>query len=84
MFSPDGTLISASEAPHCGVILQAYTGTAVSHNQHRKKKIGRDFGKNAGEWTRGVEISGEEIIPGSVNSRHSYILTYFRLQRENV
>ena len=34
-----------------------------SAGQHRKK-IGRGFGKNAGEWTGRVEISKEEI-PGS-------------------
>ena len=35
-------------------ILRAYTGTGVSHSQHREK-IGRGFGKNAGEWTGRVE-----------------------------
>ena len=34
-------------------------------------KIGRGFGKNAGEWTRSVEISKEEI-PGSKRSMHGY------------
>ena len=58
-------------------ILQAYTGTCVSHSQHRKK-IGRGFGKKAGEWTRRVEISKEEI-PGSKCSMHGYIRTYSRL-----
>ena len=58
-------------------ILQAYTGTGVSHNQHRKK-IGRGFGKNAGEWTGRVEISKEEIL-GSKRSIYGYILTYSRL-----
>ena len=43
-------------------ILQANTGTGVSHSQHT---INRErFGKNAGEWTGRVEISKEEI-PGS-------------------
>ena len=37
-----------------------------SAGQHRKK-IGRGFGKNAGEWTGRVEISKEEI-PGSKHS----------------
>ena len=68
-------------------ILRAYTGTGVSHSQHRtkkkKKKNERGFGKNAGEWTRRVEISKEEI-PGSKRSVYSYILTYSRFQRENV
>ena len=58
-------------------ILQAYTGTSVSHCQHRKK-IGRGFGKNAGEWTGRVEISKEEI-PVSKRSVHGNILTYSRL-----
>ena len=41
------------------------------------------FGKNAGEWTGRVEISKEEI-PGSKRSMYGYILTYSRLERENV
>ena len=41
-------------------------------------KIGRGFGKNAGEWTGSVEISKNEI-PGSKRSMYSYILTYSRL-----
>ena len=40
--------------------------------------IGRGFGKNAGEWTRRVEINKEEI-PGSKRSMYGYILTYSRL-----
>ena len=39
------------------------------------EEIGRGFGKNAGEWTRRVEISKEEI-PGSKHSMYGYILTY--------
>ena len=58
-------------------ILRAYTGTGVNHSQHRKK-IGRGFGKNAGEWTGRAETSKEEI-PGSKRSMYSYMLTYFRL-----
>ena len=58
-------------------ILQAYTGTGVSHSQHREK-IGRGFGKNAGEWTESVEISKKEI-PGSNRGMYGYILTYSRL-----
>ena len=50
-------------------ILRAHTGT---------KKIGRRFGKNAGEWTGRVEINKEEI-PGSKRSMCGYILTYSRL-----
>ena len=38
---------------------------------------------NAGEWTRRVEISQEEI-PGSKRSMHGNILTYSRLARENL
>ena len=45
--------------------------------------FGRGFGKNAGEWTGSVEISKEEI-PGSKRSMYGYILTYSRLERENV
>ena len=41
-------------------------------------EIGRGFGKNAGEWTRRVEISKEEI-PGTKPSMYGYILTYSRL-----
>ena len=41
-------------------------------------KIRRGFGKNAGEWTRRVERSKEEI-PGSKRSMYGYILTYSRL-----
>ena len=39
------------------------------------EKIGRAFGKNAGEWTGRVEISKEEI-PGSKRSMYGYILIY--------
>ena len=39
--------------------------------------------KNAGEWTRRVEISKEEI-PGSKRNMYGYILTYSRLYRENI
>ena len=55
----------------------AYTGSIVSHSQHRKK-IGRGFGKNAGEWTGKVEIREEEL-PGSKRSMYGDILTYSRL-----
>ena len=41
------------------------------------------FGINAGEWTGRVEISKEEI-PGSKRSMYGYILTYSKLQKENV
>ena len=42
-------------------------------------EIGRGFEKNAGEWTRRVEVSKEEI-PGNKCSMFGYILTYSRLQ----
>ena len=41
-------------------------------------KIGRGFGQNAGEWTRRVEMSKEEIS-GNKRSMYGYILTYSRL-----
>ena len=46
--------------------------------QPTQEKIGRGFGKNAGEWTGRVEMSKEEI-PGSKRSKYAYILTYSRL-----
>ena len=58
-------------------ILQAYTGTGVSHCQHRKKS-GEVLEKNAGEWTGRVAISKEEF-PGSKRSMYDYIMTYSRL-----
>ena len=63
-------------------ILQAHTGTGVSHSQHRKKTSGGGW-KNAGEWTRKVEFSKEDV-PGGMLSMHGYILTYSRLYRENL
>ena len=47
------------------------------------KILGEVLGKNACEWTGSVEISKEEI-PGSKRSMYGYILTYSRLERENV
>jgi len=47
------------------------------------EKIGRSFGKNAGEWSGRAEISKEEIS-GSTRSMYGYILICSRLQRENV
>ena len=46
--------------------------------QPTQEKIGRGFGKNAGEWTESVEIRKEEI-PGSKCSMYGYILTYPKL-----
>ena len=63
-------------------ILRAYTGTGVSRSQHRKKS-GEVSEKNADEWAGRVEISKEEI-PGNTRSMYGYILTYSRLERENV
>ena len=53
-------------------ILQANTGKYLER-----------FWKNAGEWTGRVEISKEEL-PGSKSSMYVYILTYSRLERENI
>ena len=53
----------------------------VSHSQHRRNR--EMFCKKAGEWTGRVEISKEEI-PGIKCSMYGYILTYSRLQRDNV
>ena len=58
-------------------ILQAYTGTGVSHSQHRKKP-GEVLEKNAGEWAGRVE-NGYEEIPGSQRGMYGYILTNSRL-----
>ena len=38
---------------------------------NKGKKIGRGFGKNAGEWTGRVEISKEEI-PGSKRGKEDF------------
>ena len=38
-------------------------------------EIGRGFGKTAGEWTGGIEISKEEI-PGRKRSMYGYIMTH--------
>ena len=46
-------------------------------------KTREKFWKNAGEWAGRVEITKEEI-PGSKRSMHGYILTYSRIQRENL
>ena len=63
-------------------ILRSYTGTGVSHSQHRQKSV-EVFEKNASEWTGRVEIIKEEI-PGSKRGMYGYILTHSRLERENV
>ena len=64
------------------LILRPAQEPCVGHSQHRKT-FGWGFGKNAGEWTGSVEISKEEI-PASKRSMYGYILTYSRLERENV
>ena len=46
-------------------------------------EFGGGFGENAGEWTGRLEISEDEI-PGSKRSMYGYILTYSRLERDNV
>ena len=78
--------------------LALHTGTVIKQGDlfhsaglHRKHvlatantgKTGKGFGKNAGEWTRRVEIGTEEV-PGSKRSMYGYILTYNMLSRENV
>ena len=63
-------------------ILWAYTGTSVSHCQHRKKS-GEVLEKMQVKWTGRVEISKEETS-GSKRSMYGYLLTYSRLERENV
>ena len=62
--------------------------SAVLHTNHMLAKadtgeIGRGFGKNSGEWTVRERISKKDI-PGSKRSMYGYILTYSRLERENV
>ena len=58
-------------------ILQAYT-EAMCKPQPTLEKSGEVWEKKAGEWTRRVEISKEEI-PGSKCSMYGYILIYSRL-----
>ena len=48
-----------------------------------QEKLGRGFGKNAGEWTGKVEISRDEIL-GSRRSMHGNIRTCSRFERENL
>ena len=62
-------------------ILRAYTGAMLATANTGKNR--ERSGKNADEWTGRVEISKEEI-PGSKRSIYGYILTYSRLERENV
>ena len=48
----------------------------------KSEEIGRDFGKNAGEWTGRVEKNkqtNKEQIPGKKRSMNGYVLTYSRL-----
>ena len=52
-------------------ILRAYTGTGVSHSQHRKNM--ERFRQNASEWTGRVEISKEEIHS---SKRSMYVWLY--------
>ena len=55
-----GTYIQQGDVTY--FILRAYTGTVLAIAK-TGKKIGRCFGKNAGEWTRSVEISKQERKP---------------------
>ena len=63
-------------------ILWAYTGTGVSHSQHREKS-GEVLDKMQVNGPGSVEISKKEI-PGSKRSMYDCILTSSRLERENV
>ena len=47
------------------------------------EKYRERFWENAGEWTGRAEINQEEI-PRSKRRMHGNILTYSRLQRENL
>ena len=60
IFHGHSTQEPASSRVTC-LILRICTGTGVSHSQYRGKKIGRGFGKNAGEWTRRVEIRKKSL-----------------------
>ena len=62
-------------------ILRAYTGTGVSHSQHRKNR--ERFWINAGEWTGKVEISKEEI-PGSKRSMYGCYTGYMIYMGSNL
>ena len=68
-----GICIQQGDLFFCGPTQDPVLATA-----NTGKKIGRGFGKNAGEWTGRVEISKEEI-PGSKRSMYGYLLTYSRL-----
>ena len=58
------------------------TQTPVSATANTGKTRER-FGKNAGEWTGGIEMSKEEI-PGRKRCMYGYMLTYSRLYRKNL
>ena len=47
---------------------------------HKNKKAGRGVGKNAGEWTRRLEISKEEIH-GSKRGMYGYVLQALKGER---
>ena len=61
----------------CGPTQEPVLATA---NARKNREM---FWKNADEWTGRVEVSKSEI-PGSKRSMYGYMLTYSRLQRENV
>ena len=69
------SLFNIPRAPNTGTCIQQGD---LFYSAGQQEKIGRGFGKNAGEWAGRVEISKEEI-PGSKRSMYGYILTYSRL-----
>ena len=85
------SLFNIPRAPSTGTCIQQgdLFYSAGLHRNHvlatanTGKNSGEVLEKNAGEWTGSVEISKEEI-PGSKRSMYGYILTYSRLERENV
>ena len=67
--SQHGNLNSAGRPVlFCGPTEEPVLTTA---NRKKEKKIGREFGKNAGEWTGRIEINKEEIL-GSKHSMYGY------------
>ena len=55
-----------------------FHSVGLCRNQHRaqltQEKLRRGFGKNAGEWTRRVEICEEEIPGSKHNIRNTEIM----------
>ena len=85
------SLFNIPRAPNTGTCIQQgdlFYSEGLQRNHvlataNTGKILWEVFGKNAGEWTGSVEINKEEI-PGSKRSMYGYILTYSRLERENV